>query len=323
MIEVRFIENRAEWLDWRADDMTASVGACLFGDDLLPTTSAYQQWALKSGLWKPRAIDPKLARRAAAVEWISPNLIRQERPDWEVGVNEDYYRDPDENIGATPDLIARRPDIEGTGNIQVKSIGMQAFRRWKDRDTGETLLPVWIGIQTNIEAAFMRATWAAVAAITIGDHGLDVEIIDVELVPEVMATFRELAREFWRRVREKDPYPIDWGRDAAVILDMYAGGGPVIDLTGNPMAEIILMQREDFQRLEAEGTEAQKRRRTLDAQLIRLMGNASAARVGSRLVRAKVVKVKEAVRKAYSYPRITIVGHEAREPDSSRDDDAA
>ena len=102
--------------------------------------------------------------------------------------------------------MAFRPDIEGPGVIQVKSVGQQAFRQWKDRDTGETALPMWIAIQVTIEAAMAEANWAAVAAITIGDAGLDVEIIDVPIVATVMAKFRVLAQDFWRRVAEKEPY---------------------------------------------------------------------------------------------------------------------
>jgi hypothetical protein len=309
-IERRTIENRAAWLDWRGEDITASVGACLFGDDVHPYTSAYQQWAIKSDLWTPKPIDPKLARRGAVIEKIAPDIIVEEQPTWELEPNGWYFRDPEERIGATPDLAAFRPDIEGRGNLQIKSVGPQAFRKWRDRNTGETNLPVWIAIQANIEAALMEATWAAVVAITIGDAGLDVEIIDVPIRPEVMESFRLHAREFWRRVQEKDPFPIDWGKDAATILDIYADDdASIVDLTDDPMAKVILMQRNDFKRLEAEGAEAEKRRKVLDAQLINLMGNARKARIGSALVKAPTVRVKEAMRKAYSFRRITVTGH--------------
>jgi hypothetical protein len=310
-IETRPITDRASWLDWRGEDITASVAACLFGDDVHPYTSAYQQWSVKTGLWTPKPIDPRLARRGAVIEKIAPDILAEERPDWKIFPNGLYYRDPDARIGATPDLTAFRPDVEGRGTIDVKSVGAQAFRKWKDRDTGETALPLWIAIQVNIQAALMDAAWGAVAPITIGDAGLDVEIIDVPIRPEVMESFRLHAREFWRRVREKDPYPIDWGKDAATILDIYGDDdGSIVDLTDDSMAKVILLQREDFKRLEAEGSEAEKRRKVLDAQLIHLMGNAKSARVGSALIKAPTVRVKEAMRKAYSFRRITVTGYE-------------
>jgi hypothetical protein len=317
-IEWRVIENREQWLDWRSEDMTASVAACLWGMDIHPYTTAYQQWAFHSGLWVPPPINPKLARRADYVEKIAPDLIREERPEWDVGPNEHYYRDPDERIGATPDIEARRRDIEGIGVIDVKSLGSRAFRRWKDRDTGETAVPLWMAIQVNIQAGFRGATWGAVAPITIDDSGLDIEIIDVPIRPDVFQSFRAHAAEFWRRVREKEPYDIDWGKDAPTILDIWGDDdGSVVDLTGVPEFEMAVMQREDFKRLEREGAEAEKRRKLLDAMIIHKMANARSARCKFGLVTRRTIHVKEAVRKAYSFPRISVQRYAAPEDRSS------
>ena len=317
-IEVRPIEDRASWLEWREDDVTASVGACLFGADVYPYSTAYQLWATKSGLVKTEPIDPKLARRGHYIEKIAPEIIAEERPDWHVVPNPYYYRDPEARIGATPDLWARRPDIEGAGVVDVKSVGPRTFQRWRDRDTGDTELPVWMAIQVNIQAALVGeywgsepVTWGAVLAITIGDQGLDSEILDVPLLPGLMANFRGLVKDFWKRVEEKDPYPIDWGKDAATVLDMYRDdNGSVIDLTADDALDDILAQREGFKQIEREGGEAEKSRRLLDAMIIDKLGNAAAARTRYGLVKAPTVRVKEAVRKAYSFRKLTVT-HEA------------
>ena len=167
----------------------------------------------------------------------------------------------------------------GAGLIDIKSVGAQTFRKWRDRDTGDTQLPVHYAIQVNIQAALatqhdashwsLPITWGAVAAITIGDAGLDIEILDVPLLPGLFANFRELTQEFWRRVEEKDPYPIDWGRDAGVILDMYQDDdGSIIDLSDDLEADNLLEDRRLCKELEAQGADAEKHRRILDARLI-------------------------------------------------------
>ena len=329
-IEVRPIEDRDTWLKWREEDITASDAAALFGAEIHPYTSAYQLWALKCEMVKRSPMDAKLARRGHYVEKIAPDLILEERPDWNVVPNPYYYRDPDARIGATPDLWARRPDIEGSGLIDVKSVGAQTFRKWQDRDTGDTQLPVWMGIQVNIQAALVGelweqpVTWGAVAAITIGDAGLEIEILNVPILPGLMANFRELARDFWRRVEEKDPYSIDWGKDAATVLDMYReDDGSIIDLSADDALADILAQREGYKLIEREGTEAEKSRRLLDAMIVDKLGNAAAARTKQGLIKAPTVRVKEAVRKAYTYRKITVTGHEARDAGTSRSDDAA
>ena len=320
-IEARPIGDREEWLKWREDDMTASVGGCLFGAEVHPYTTAYQQWALKSGLVKSSPIDAKLARRGHYVEKIAPDIIAEERPDWHVVPNPYYYRDPDARIGATPDLWARRPDIEGAGLIDVKSVGAQTFRRWRDRDTGDTELPVWMAIQVNIQAALVSQywgsepiNWSAVAAITIGDAGLDIEILDVPILPGLFQNFRELARDFWKRVENKEPYPIDWGKDAGVVLDMYRDDdSSIIDLSADEALEDILDQREGYKLVEKDGTEAEKSRRLLDAMIIDKLGNAAAARTKGGLIKAPTVRVKEAIRKAYSFRKLSVTRYnEAR-----------
>ena len=330
MIETRTLEDRAEWLKWREDDMTASIGACLFGDDVHPYTTAYEQWALKSGLVKAKPMDAKLARRGHYVEKIAPEIIMEERPGWSVVANPYYYRDAEARIGATPDLWARRPDIEGAGLVDVKSVGAQTFRRWRDHDTGDTQLPVWMAIQVNIQAALVGEhwgeplTWGAVAAITIGDAGLDIELLDVPLLPGLVQNFRELVRDFWRRVEEKDPYGIDWGKDAGVILDMYQDDdSSIIDLSDDVEIDSWLDERGFCKQLEADGASAEKRRRILDAQLVNKMGNAAVARTKAGLIKAKTVRVKEAVRKAYSFRKISVTSYEAREAGTPVTDDAA
>ena len=313
MIEIRPIDNRDEWLDWRQDDLGASVGACLFGADVHPYTTAYQQWAIKSGLKKPSPIDAKLARRGRYVEKIGPELIREERPNWIIKPSTLYYRDPELRIGATPDLEAWREE-DGPGLIDVKSVGYQTFRKWRDRDTGDIELPVWMAIQVNIQVAMTEgAAWGAVAAITIGDGGLDIEILDVPILPGLYKNFRELAQDFWRRVEEKDPYPIEWGRDAGTILDMYRDDdASIVDLRDDDALDDILAQREGYKQIEREGAEAEKSRRLLDAMIINKLGNAAVARTRYGLVKAPTVRVKEAIRKAYSFRKLT-VSYEARE----------
>ena len=61
-IETRPIADKAAWLEWREADMTASVGACLFGADIHPYTTAYREWAIKSGLVKASPMCSMIAR---------------------------------------------------------------------------------------------------------------------------------------------------------------------------------------------------------------------------------------------------------------------
>ena len=72
------------------------------------------------------------------------------------------------------------------------------------------------------KAALTACKWAAVAAMALGDGGLEMHVVDVPLRPALMVRLRELTADFWRRVEANDPYPPDYGRDAATLARVYA-----------------------------------------------------------------------------------------------------
>ena len=156
----------------------------------------------------------------------------------------------------------------------------------------------------------MDATWAAVAPITIGDAGLDIEVIDVKLVPEVMAKFRELAAEFWRRVSAKEPYSVNWGKDAAVILDMYRDeDGSIVDLAANERIASLCDMREGLKRIENDGNAAAQARKPVDAEIISILGNHAKGRLlDGRLVEAKTTKRKGYTVEATSFRSVKVKG---------------
>ena len=103
-IETRTIKSREEWLKWRKEDVTASAAAALLG--LHPYTTLLQLYMDKTGI-VPLEGDSPAMRRGRLLEPLALELIREARPDWEVWKAEDYVRDPQHRLGATPDVIVR------------------------------------------------------------------------------------------------------------------------------------------------------------------------------------------------------------------------
>jgi hypothetical protein len=218
--------DRAAWLAARRQDVTASVAGALFG--VHPYATAYGLWAEKSGRVEPDDIDNKVLRRGRILEPAAIEMLREERPDWTIHYHRDnaYYRDPAARMGATPDAFAERPDIFGTGIIQVKTVSEDKFRaEWLDEETDEIVLPLWIAVQAIQEAELTGAAWATVALMIVG-RGIDMEVIDVPLHEGVRRRLRSSIADFWALVesgREPDP---DWGRDGATVLDVYRDSTP-------------------------------------------------------------------------------------------------
>jgi hypothetical protein len=294
-------------LEQRKSFVTASVAAALFGCH--PYQSPYALWAEKSGLVSEEKAETPAMRRGRLLEPVLLELLREEFPTWTIVPCTKFYSDAKVRIGATPDFLATRPDIAGLGIIQGKTAGKFAFRKgWTDAD-GDLAVPTWIGIQTSTEAALTGASWAAVAAMSLGDGGLDLHVEDVPLLPALVARLRTLAKDFWRRVAENDPYEPNYGRDAALISQLWNGeDGPLLELGEDAAVGDLLDRRRALKAREADGARATRERKDdIDPRLINRLGNARGARIADgRSYTVKIVRKKAYPVAATQYPQITV-----------------
>lgn len=225
-VQIILPADRATWLDARKQDVTASVAGALLG--IHPYQTPYGLWAEKSGRVASDDADNPVLRRGRLLEPVVIEMLREDRPDWSVEYrrNNAYYRHIEDRIGATPDAFATRPDIFGTGVVQVKTVADDKFRReWIDPDTGEIVLPLWIAVQAIVEATLTEASWACVAVMVIG-RGIDLQVVDVPLNTRVMHRLRREVREFWRMVDDGVEPGIDWNRDGAAVAEVYRDSMP-------------------------------------------------------------------------------------------------
>ncbi|MDF3606523.1 hypothetical protein PE067_10465 [Paracoccus sp. DMF-8] len=99
-------------------------------------------------------------KRGRLLEPVAVQLIREQNPAWDVTHNaaNEYWRDPEARIGATPDTIVRCPE-RGLGTVQIKSVEQSAYRRnWLDAE-GNPEPPLWIQHQATLEAHMIGAQW--------------------------------------------------------------------------------------------------------------------------------------------------------------------
>jgi len=312
-IEKIAIINEAQWQALRQQDVTASVAGALLG--VHEYTTAYGLWANKTGALAQEPDGPAISgddaaysvsdlERGRLLEPVVLELIRRAKPMWRMDRANAYYRDPDARLGATPDAFAVDPERAGFGVIQVKTVSEHAYRRkWRDPDTREVELPLWIGVQAAVEAHLTGASWAAVAAMVV-DHKLTLHVIGIPLQPALIERVRVEAARFWALVESGETPPVDYGRDASALLRVHAqDDGSEIDLTGdNRLAELITERAERSARKSADD-EALK---AINAEIIHKLGNAATARCGDALITAKTMRRKEYVVKASAYRTIRI-----------------
>lgn len=303
------VNRRHDWLDRRAQDVTASHAGALLR--VHPYVTLMQLWAIKSlrvGLDQDEELSPPM-ERGVLLEPVAAELLRRRHPRWliEYPVHK-YFRDPATRLGATPDLFARDPMRPGRGCIQIKSVERGIFKRdWQGGDRkAEPVAPTYISVQALIDATLSGSTWAAVAPLVVS-YGLEMPLIEIPLHPPLMARLGQLSLEFWRLVETGMPPAADYERDGDALAEMFEADpdAPVKDLSAVKGLTKLLDDREALS-LARRG--AKDRWDAIKAQLLFTLGNASIGiAADGRRIRATTVR-KDAYRvEAQSYVDVRVL----------------
>lgn len=283
-IETITVGSRADWLELRRKDVTASAAAALFNAH--PYVSALSLHALKAGLTTEDPEETGPMRRGRLLEPVAVQLLREERPGWKVihnsGPKQRYVRDPGLRIGCTPDVFVT--DEQGRrGIVQIKTVEPRVFReKWRGgSSSGEIEVPLWIVIQAIVEAKLTKAEFACVAPMVVS-HGVDMQLLDIPLHAGLWSKLVVKVGEFWKGVAEKRPPQANYEMDGALIASLYGQDDKsVVDLSRDNRIMEILAERELLKAREKDGNEAEKRRKILDTEIIEKMGHAAVADLGN------------------------------------------
>jgi predicted phage-related endonuclease len=243
MIERHPIVDRAEWLEWRKQDVTASRVGALFGAH--PYETALRLYAEKRGVEFPN-VDNKTMRRGRWLEPAVATAVEEERPDWKLRAPKVYLRDPELRLGATPDFYIDG-DPRGLGVLQCKTVAPSVYARdW----LGGSEIPFWITLQTLTEMMLSDAAFGVVAALLVDPHSMEVAILDVPRHPPSEEKIRERVREFWQNVAngiEPDP---DFSKDADVIKALVPRetSGMTVDFSSLNTVPAMLEERATLMR---------------------------------------------------------------------------
>lgn len=293
--------ERERWLALRRQDVTASVAGALLG--VHPYKTRFQLWHEKAGTVREDAAETQAMVRGRVLEAPALELLRIDRPQWEVWQPNEYLRDPQVRMGATPDAYAIDPARDGRGVVQVKSVEKSAFaRNWRDED-GNVEPPLWIIVQAIQEAYLAGASWACVIAFVIG-YGLDLHVIDVSLHQGVIDRLRSETAEFWQSIAENRPPDPDYGADGALIARLYADdNGREVDLTGDNALPEILEEREELKdRMRADKALLDE----IDAEIIAKLGEHERAYLPGWSIKRPLIERRGFYVEPTSYRKLTV-----------------
>jgi YqaJ-like viral recombinase domain len=117
-IEILTPSSREEWLDLRHPTIGASESPAMLG--VHPYITPFELWARKRGL-VPSGPDNKQKRRGRLLEPIAIDILREERPVWDVISNAlpggKFYRDLDTGLSCTPDAFVCDLPVKWTPDL--------------------------------------------------------------------------------------------------------------------------------------------------------------------------------------------------------------
>jgi hypothetical protein len=294
------ITSRDQWLKLRNTDITASVAGALLG--VHEYVTSFGLWALKSGAIAEDQNESAAMERGRLLEPVAVQLLKERHPAWTLKHGGFYLRDPDARLGATPDVVVHDPE-RGLGVVQIKSVEGGIFRKkWRDADTGEVAPPLWIAVQGIVEAHLVGAQWAAVAPLVVG-FGVDLHLIEIPIHAGVIDRLKAEIVLFWQRVADHRPYEPDYGRDGAIIAQLFGkDDGSTIDLSSDNRIPVLLEEDEQLAGIISTSTERRKEVRT---EILAKLGEAAAATCADGwTVTAKTINRKGYEVKPSSYRQI-------------------
>lgn len=267
-------ESREHWLTLRAQDLTSTDIAALFG--MSPYKTKFELWHEKRAGDPVRIAPNDRMRWGSRLESSIAEGIAEDRG-WTIRPFKEYLRDDELRIGSSFDY--RVAALDHSGNpyhgdrdaiLEIKTVDALAFRNgWKITDDFiEAPDHIELQVQHQMLVSGLRRAYIGVL---IG--GNDVRILEREADDGVHAAIRAKAVEFWRSIADNTPPDPVMPADAAAVirLNSYAEPGRLFDARGNAS---IASRIAEYHRLKREAADIADIADTIKAELLVEIGDA-------------------------------------------------
>lgn len=293
------IVDRAQWLAWRKFDITASVVGAVF--NLHPYVSPLRLYVDKQGLVDlPEQADSGPLRRGRILEGSVAMAVAEQRPEWKLEKCNEYYRDDELGLAATPDFFIHG-DPRGLGILQAKTAAPSVFEReWKNDQP-----PMWITLQATVEMMLTGAKFGAVACLVVDPFKLPCPIFDIPRHEAAEQKIIAGVRQFWKDIEKGNEPDADYGLDRELLKTLmpHEAADVSIDLSNDNEVIAGLIERAE---LKEKIKDADDKCKAIETMLMSRMGEAAVARVPDFSVTWKVQE-----RKGYtvqpSSPRVLLI----------------
>jgi predicted phage-related endonuclease len=274
-----------DWLEARRQYIGASEVATVCG--VAAYGSLAELFCEKKGLRPPR-LDSAVMRRGRWGEAAVFQALTDMRPDWQVQRAAIHLIDRENRIAATPDGFAYRPDRDGIGLLEAKTVARSVYRqKWlgaEDGEDGEAVVPPHYLLQTLTTMMLAECKWASVVVLSVGEYGWDFNLIDVERDSAIEERIKYDVAHFYEEYFDKNVMPnFEPQRDEVLVKQLFPqDDGTEIDLTTDNRAATAT---EELVEVQAAIKRLEKNEGALKTELTAKLGAATYGRLadGRRL----------------------------------------
>lgn len=208
------ITSRAQWLAERANDVTSTEAACLYG--LSPYLTEFELWHRKRDRIVEDAEPDERVRWGMRLQDAIAAGVAEDRG-WHVERLDVYMRDPIDRLGSSFDFAATDGEL-GRGLAEIKNVDRSVFYdEWLDLPGGLEA-PQHIELQAQVQMEVADVSWCAIVALVGGnDARVTVRLRDREIGQHV----RGKVRAFWASVAAGTPPKPDYDADAEFLCRLH------------------------------------------------------------------------------------------------------
>ncbi len=264
-------KNKAEWLNLRAQDVTSTESAALFGCS--PYMTEFELWHRKKSAEVVGLEPNERTKWGTRLQAAIANGIAHDQA-WAIRPMEEYVRLEKERMGASFDfrILDGRSEIDThtDGLLEVKNVDALAYRDgWID--SGDTVeAPPHIEIQVQHQLAVSGLSYAYIGALVGGNK---VILLLRPRDEKIITAIRSKVAKFWASVEANAPPAPNFEKDAGFIASLYgyAEPGKVRDMSGS---EEVALLAQEYSALGRAAKMAKDGQDAIKAQLLIAIGDA-------------------------------------------------
>lgn len=254
--------SRDHWLKCRAQDITSTESAALFG--LSPYMTAFELWhRKKSGKYLDDENQFKTWGKRLQ-DAIAYGIAEDEG--WKIRSMPNYMRIPELKLGASFDY-----QIGRKGLLEVKNVDSFAFKNdWLIED-GATEAPPHIEIQAQHQLAVSGRKFINIGALVGGNRRI---VIYREPSETIINAIKAKVADFWKSIdEEREPAP-NFSDDAAFLSELYVNAvkGKVLDARGDLELNALALE---YEKCRKEKSDAENRQAAIKAEILTRIGDSA------------------------------------------------